>query len=192
MTTLDRTVARSEKLIEHVLRLPMSRGKQVCGMARYEVIDLRTKGILLSCGDRDEAVMALGQFVTAERTRDDLDLVERTDDQRRSVLLRAHESGVRSLMAAPKGVPYHAFRTLAEAQTAPVAAAILEGDYGGQIYATCPARLVHCTEERLRHLVKEIEARVWNADSAQVVYEPISIGAQVAGGMGGGVVRDGV
>ena len=110
-------------------------------------------------------------------------------------LLEEHESGIRALIAESHGQPYRSFHTLKEAQAAPVAAVILEGDYGGQIFATCPARLVRCDEARLRHLSKELELLLWDTDDtdgAQLYLEPVAAGHSVAGGMGGGRVVDGV
>lgn len=164
-------------------------------MIHYEVIDLQANHVLLSVHGQDEGIRAVRALVANGRAWDDLDLVEVTDQRRRSVLLRSYESAVRSMMAESQGQPYRAFRTLAEAQATPVAAVSIEGDYGGQIFATCPARLVRCTEERLRRLAEELETRTnatAYAGSAQVVFEPLAIGARVAGGMGGGIVVDGV
>jgi hypothetical protein len=72
---------------------------------------------------------------------------------------------------------------------------IIEGDYGGQIFATCPARLIGCSEERLGNLAAELETGINATDDAspaQVVFEPVPIGGGVPGGMGGGWVTDGV
>jgi len=38
---------------------------------------------------------------------------------------------------------------------------IFEGDYGGQIYATCPASLVRCSEETLQGLLRDLDTVGW-------------------------------
>jgi hypothetical protein len=160
----------------------------------YEVVDLRTNRVLLSTTDRDEAERACYGFVADGRSWHDLDLVEVAEDQRHSVLVRIHESPLRKSMAEHRGQTYRWFYTLAEAQAAPVAAVSVEGDYGGQIYATCPAKLVQCTEERLYRLAEELEAELWATDylgTVQVLYEPLPVGAGIAGGKGGGLIIDG-
>jgi hypothetical protein len=161
----------------------------------YEVVDRSTGALLLRAGDREEAARAVRDLERAGRGWDDLDLVEVAGGRRRRLLLPIQESAVRSLLAAAPGRPARAFRTLAEAQAGPAAAVILEGDAGGQIFATCPAGRVRCAEARLRQLARELAGRTWasaGADSARVRFEPLPVGAGVAGGMGGGRVEAGV
>jgi hypothetical protein len=55
-----------------------------------------------------------------------------------------HESALRRMLA---GSSYQAFPSLAEAKATPEAAVVMEGDEGGSIYFTCPARLVECDED---------------------------------------------
>lgn len=164
-------------------------------MTHYEVIDLRTNNILVSRTDRDEGQRAFDGFVAQGWTWEDLDLVEVGAGYRQSLLIREYESGARKMMTEYHGKVYRSFRTLAEAKAAPVAAVSVEGDYGGQIFATCPVKLVGCSEVRLRRLAEELEAEVENTNyvgGAQVIYEPLPVGAGVSGGMGGGLVVDGV
>ena len=107
--------------------------------------------------------------------------------------LGSHESGVRRIVADASGSPYRAMRSLAEAQADPEGVVILEGDYGGQIYAVCPARLVRCDEEALRRLLQDIDGLAWrDPDGAGVYFESLPVGSGVWGGMGGGRVVDGV
>lgn len=107
--------------------------------------------------------------------------------------LPSHESGLRRLMAEATGASYQALKSLAEAQAAPDGVVILEGDDGGQVYLTVPARLVRCSEQTLATLLADLDARAWrDLESARVFYERRAIGAGVGGGMGGGRVIDGV
>jgi hypothetical protein len=69
----------------------------------------------------------------------------------------------------------------------------MEGDDGGQIYVTVPARLVACSERQLHELVVDIDAHVWGQpEMTRVVYERLHAGDVVAGGMGGGLVGEDV
>jgi hypothetical protein len=111
------------------------------------------------------------------------------------VTLGDHESGVRRMWAEAHGGSYVAVRSLAEAQALPDGAVVLEGDWGGQIYVTAPARLVRCDEQALVRLVRDLDAIAWprnEEDGARVFYERVPVGGGVAGGMGGSVVIDGV
>jgi hypothetical protein len=109
-------------------------------------------------------------------------------------VLHDHESAVRAIMAEPRGQPYISYRTLAEARSAEAATVILEGDYGGQIYLTAPIQHVGCSEARLTLLANELELLCWSRTNKgeRVVFEPGLPGCRVGGGMGGGLVIDGV
>jgi hypothetical protein len=100
-----------------------------------------------------------------------------------------HESGLRRLMADATGVPYQAFKTLADARLDPDGVVVLEGDDGGQIYGVFPTSIVSCAEDCLRRLLGDLDAIAWPhnpSDMARVVYERRAVGQGIAGGMGGG------
>jgi hypothetical protein len=160
----------------------------------YRVIQRSSGDVIFESADRTAASDYLRELVAGGRPWDEFDLVE-VGRRTRSLLAQTHESLTRSLIADVRGRPYRAFRTLAEARSNPRGAVILDGDYGGQIFATSPARLVRCTEARLQHLAEELEVTLWNstrAFSASVVYEEAPPGSHISGGMGGGRVEDGV
>jgi hypothetical protein len=164
-------------------------------MIRYEVTKRLTNEVLYSTDDRERALEQVLTYVDRGQSWDDLDVIGISDSWRKSLLGRSYESPLRSTVSQSREVPYLAFRTLGEAKDAAVAAVILEGDWGGQIFATCPAGLVRCTEERLRRLAGELETAIHVmtfTGSAKVVFEPLPIGAEVAGGMGGGIITNGV
>ena len=69
-----------------------------------------------------------------------------------------HESAVRRLMADARGGTYEALLTLEDAKHVDDAAVVMEGDYGGSIYLTCPARLVQCDQATLQQLL-EVEPK---------------------------------
>jgi hypothetical protein len=102
----------------------------------------------------------------------------------------AHESPVRRMMADAHGTPYHPLRTLDEAQQYDDGVAILQGDWGGQIYAVIPARMIHCSVDALRTLLRDLDTQAWlcnENEGAAIYYERKPLGSGVAGGMGGGV-----
>lgn len=104
-----------------------------------------------------------------------------------------HESPVRRILSDAHQQPYHPLRTLAEAQSYPDGAVIFEGDYGGQIYATCPASMIRCDEAMLDRLLSDLDALCWcDLTNARVFYERRAIGKGVSGGMGGGRITDDV
>ena len=92
---------------------------------------------------------------------------------------------------------YHAsflaIRSLDEAKSFQDGAVVLEGEYGGIIYLSCPARLVVGDEVDLRRLLADIDSCFADEiQGARVVFRRLAIGSVVAGGGGGGLVIDGL
>jgi hypothetical protein len=97
------------------------------------------------------------------------------------------------MMADARGEPYEAFHSLAAAPSVDDSVVVMEGDYGGQIYLVCPARLVKCDEPALERLLVDLDEHAWkDSEGARLFYERRPVGAGVGGGMGGGIVVDGV
>ena len=72
----------------------------------------------------------------------------------------------------------------------------MEGDWGGQIYLSIPARQVECDQATLNKLLAEIDFREWNCndgDGGGIAYErqPRKENG-IGGGMGGGEIEDGL
>jgi hypothetical protein len=105
--------------------------------------------------------------------------------------LPPHYSAVRFLSAKGEGTDYKAFATLEEARQHPDSAAIMEGDYGGQIYFTCPVKKIACSEGVLQQLLNDLNSLAWG-DGEGLYYEVLPVMSGVWGGMGGGLVVDGV
>ena len=104
-----------------------------------------------------------------------------------------HESAVRRMVAEAHGDRYYALSSLDEAQARADTAVVMEGDYGGSIYLTCPARLIRCDEPTLRQLLLDLDTRDWNdPEGVGLYYEVAAFGSGVAGGSGGGLVTDSV
>lgn len=100
-----------------------------------------------------------------------------------------HESPVRRMMADAHGTPFHPLRTLDEARQHDDGVAILQGDWGGQIYAVIPARMIRCTPDTMHKLLLDLDTEAWSCnenEGASIYYERKPAGAGVAGGMGGG------
>lgn len=89
--------------------------------------------------------------------------------------------------------PYQVNLAEARAYAGADAVAMLEGDAGGQTYVVCPVALIRCDEATLNRLLLDIDAREWrDPDSARLSFFPATVGQNVGGGMGGGLVTDGV
>ena len=101
-----------------------------------------------------------------------------------------HESPVRRIMADAHGTPFHPLRTLDEARQHDDGVAILQGDWGGQIYAVIPARMIRCSPDALQKLLLDLDSETWSCnenEGASIYYERKPDGTGVAGGMAGGV-----
>lgn len=97
-------------------------------------------------------------------------------------------SDLRSLMAQAEGKEYRPLKSLEDARQYADSFVIFEGDYGGQIYLTCPVSMVRCSEDTLRQLLSEIDDLHWaDPDGAMICYERRPVGNGIAGGMGGAI-----
>jgi hypothetical protein len=97
------------------------------------------------------------------------------------------------MMADASGETYAAFTTLTTAREHPASVVIFEGDYGGTIYLTIPVNHVACDEAALKQLLLDIDSMYWSDPGGTLAaYEVVPIGGGVAGGMGGGLVVDGL
>jgi hypothetical protein len=105
------------------------------------------------------------------------------------------------MWAASQGFPYHAFEGIDDARQNPDATLVMEADTGGQILVTCPVRHIRASDAVLNQLLCDLERLVSGFDSlaesdqsyeAEMYYEVLPVGSGVAGGMGGGLVVDGV
>jgi hypothetical protein len=70
---------------------------------------------------------------------------------------------------------------------------IMEGDWGGQIYLTCPMKLVHCSEGALENLLTDLDDIAWHCNEGLgtgIYYEVRKPGEWISGGLGGGYVSD--
>ncbi|MFN3431388.1 MAG: tetratricopeptide repeat protein [Candidatus Sericytochromatia bacterium] len=110
-------------------------------------------------------------------------------------VIEPHERAIGKILADQGRLPYRPLRSLDEARAYPDAVVIAEGDSGGQVYFTCPVRLIRCTEAELMLLLEDVDATRWGAfdnGGAGLYYERLSVGDGVWGGMGGGVINEGV
>ena len=103
-----------------------------------------------------------------------------------------HVDPMRSMYAEGRGETYSSYPDLASA-VANNAHVILQGDYGGQIYFTCPAAKIKCSEEDLKKLLAYLDAHAWkDASGTGIYFEDRPKNSGVPGGMGGGLASDDV
>ena len=72
---------------------------------------------------------------------------------------------------------------------------VMEGDWGGQIYLTCPVKYIVCDEALLMKILKKLDHMCWKCNSgegAEIRYETFNLGDTVPGGMDGGLAEDGL
>lgn len=84
-------------------------------------------------------------------------------------------------------------RSLEDAKNDSGGYVVFHGDEGGQVYLTIPARQVNCTEADLSVLLAKIDHECWDNPRTSLVYfEHGEPGQSIPGGMGGGVLTDGL
>ena len=102
-------------------------------------------------------------------------------------------SPLRSMLDQAHGIEHRSYRTLDEACSVEGVVAVMDGDYGGMIYLTCPVRLIRCDAETLYRLLADIDNLGWNdPEGASLYFEVASREAGIADGMGGGAVCESV
>lgn len=102
-----------------------------------------------------------------------------------------HHSPVRHMVSEAHGLKYEPIEDFATARKVEDAVVIFEGDWGGQIYLTCPMRLIKCSEEDLSKLLDELDKIAWECNDGEgkaIFYERRKVGEGISGGMGGGVI----
>ena len=100
-------------------------------------------------------------------------------------------------MSQLEKTPYEPLLDLVAAKQHPDGIVVLEGDYGGVIYATCPVRYLAASHDEISSLCKWLEYEFWGGrqigDGGWAVhYEATKEGSGIWGGMGGGKVIDGL
>ena len=108
-----------------------------------------------------------------------------------------HHSPVNHIMSKVHGEKYQPLRTLEEAKAVPDGVVILEGDWGGSIFATCPVKYLGASHQEIETLCKALETSFWPTNMHHgggwgVYYARKATGSGVWGGMGGGIVLDGL
>ena len=119
--------------------------------------------------------------------------MDESDPQKNLPSLPEHESGLRRMIADSQGRSYKTFPSLLEAKKSPDSIVVFEGDYGGQIYVVARASVVSCSEQVLVSLLSELDSLKWKDPQGTGLYfEEAEIGQPIPGGMGGGIVTDGI
>jgi hypothetical protein len=102
-------------------------------------------------------------------------------------------SPIRFAMSQVCNIEYKPIEDSEEALNTQDAILIMEGDWGGQIYLTCPVRLVHCSEEALENLLTDLDDIAWDCNEGKgtgIYYEVRKPDEWLSAGMGGGFVSD--
>lgn len=110
-------------------------------------------------------------------------------------MIPANCRAVDFMLTKANGLEYKPLNTLEEARNTTNAVVVLDGDYGGQVYATCPIKHLkpEITHAQLEAVCKQVSALEWEQeDDWQVSYQIKEVGQGVWGGMGGGRVIDGL
>ena len=90
---------------------------------------------------------------------------------------------------------FKSYSDLETAKSDPNTYVVMEGDWGGQIYLTCPVKYIVCDEVLLKKIFKKLDQICWKCnggDGAEIRYETFNPGETVPGGMGGGLAEDGL
>jgi 3-methyladenine DNA glycosylase AlkD len=102
-------------------------------------------------------------------------------------------SDMRYIVHHAKGEPFNPLPDYANAKEAEHGCVIIEGDYGGQIYLTCPMKYVKCSHDELVTLAHDLDRLYWDDDNGcNVYYEEYESPHGISGSMGGGNLIDGL
>ena len=97
------------------------------------------------------------------------------------------------MRGTPKPKP---IRSLQEAKWTENASVVIEGDWGGTIYCTVPAKYVRCFESQLWDLATALERAFWDCNFSDHSNGGESVHFSTrdfaSGGMGGGLIVDGL
>jgi len=117
-----------------------------------------------------------------------------------------HEQPCQSIMHEVHGTQkkYKPLKSLEEARAAEHGAVVIEGDWGGTIYLSCPVKYVNATQDELSALAEWLERAFWGCNfwtreghthiqgGHGVYYLDAPPGTGIWGGMGGGAHMDGL
>ena len=90
---------------------------------------------------------------------------------------------------------FKSYSDLETAKSDPNTYVVMEGDWGGQIYLTCPVKYVICDQDMLIKILKKLDHMCWECnegEGAAIRYETFDQGEGISGGMGGGIAIDGL
>lgn len=76
---------------------------------------------------------------------------------------------------------------------------VIEGDWGGTIYLSCPVPLIGATHPEILDLAEWLERQCWSCNFDEdgdaghwVFFEIVTVGTHILGGMGGGIHVNGL
>ncbi|MCU6792613.1 hypothetical protein OB236_10825 [Paenibacillus sp. WQ 127069] len=101
-----------------------------------------------------------------------------------------YHSPVRHILNEVNGLSNEIFiKDFQEAKETGHSYVIMEGDWGGQIYLSCPMSLVECSEEELQTLLIDLDKVAWGCNDVygRGLYYEIHFSEE---GIGGGMITD--
>jgi hypothetical protein len=168
---------------------PLVWGKNLLSHARSSIDRLvqRTPNRVQKTGLFLRELEALDLKEVTLRGKDDKEIVAK--------LIPRGYSPIRFAMSEVCNIEYKPIEDFEEALNTEDAVLVMEGDFGGQIYLTCPMKLVRCSEEALENLLTDLDDIAWHCNKGLgtgIYYEVRKPGDWISGGMGGGYVSDGL
>lgn len=116
------------------------------------------------------------------------------DENNKEMIIPEHHSAVRHIINEANGKPNDMFvESFLQAQNTVGTYVIMEGDWGGQIYLSCPMNIVKCNEDTLKNLLIDLDTIAWDCNECEgtgLYYEVREPGEGISGGMGGGEIKE--
>ncbi|WP_025678832.1 hypothetical protein [Paenibacillus massiliensis] len=116
------------------------------------------------------------------------------DENNKEMNVPEHHSVVRHIFNEANGKPNDMFvESFLQAKNTNGTYVIMEGDWGGQIYLSCPMDIVKCNEDTLKNLLIDLDIIAWECNEGEGIglyYEVPQPGEGIGGGMGGGEITE--
>ncbi len=116
------------------------------------------------------------------------------DENNKEMIVPEHHSAVRHIINEAHRKPNDMFvESFLQAQNTAGTYVIMEGDWGGQIYLSCPMNIVKCNEDTLENLLIDLDIIAWDCNEGEgrgVYYEVREPGEGIGVGMGGGEINE--
>ncbi|MBE7680780.1 hypothetical protein [Paenibacillus sp. P13VS] len=116
------------------------------------------------------------------------------DENNEEMIVPEHHSAVRHILNEANGKPNDMFvESFLQAKNTNGTYVIMEGDWGGQVYLSCPMDIVKCNEDTLKNLLIDLDTIAWDCNEGEgkgLYYEVRQPEEGICGGMGGGEITE--